>query len=87
MGLWPRLEAALGLGLAPVAERVRGPFGQRYRDSTKAAARCSAHGGGAEKPLPRAMGVSPDKVTAPTIVRLSVTSFAIRATVPSASDE
>tara|TARA_B100000795_G_scaffold27613_1_gene18326 strand:+ start:2091 stop:2243 length:153 start_codon:yes stop_codon:yes gene_type:complete len=40
-----------------------------------------------EKPLPRAMGLSPDKVTAPTIVRVSVTSFAIRATVPSASDE
>ena len=40
-----------------------------------------------EKPLPRATGLSPDKVTAPTIVRVSVTSFAIRATVPSASDE
>lgn len=40
-----------------------------------------------EKPLPRAMGLSPDKVTAPTIVRVSVTLFAIEATVPSASEE
>ena len=43
--------------------------------------------GHAEKPLPRAMGFRPDSVTEPTIVRVSVTWFAIRATVPSASDE